>query len=193
MRLRSCLFLAALLSLPILMGACQSRPDRPAGGHFVERTLEFEGRSFRYAVFVPATAAARPLPVVLFLHGSGERGRDGHAQTTAGLGPWLRRNADSFPALVVMPQVPENEEWMGFNTRMALAALDTALAEGDGVADPPLAGAKGNHVGRAQVGQGIDLDALGVERPGLEGGILIGERGVEIRRRAPDQLVHQLG
>ena len=145
MRLRSCLFLAALLSLPILMGACQSRPDRPAGGHFVERTLEFEGRSFRYAVFVPATAAAGPLPVVLFLHGSGERGRDGHAQTTAGLGPWLRRNTDSFPALVVMPQVPENEEWMGFNARMALAALDAASAEFGG--DPARTYATGMSMG----------------------------------------------
>ena len=41
---------------------------------------------------MPASAQGK-VPVVLFLHGSGERGSDGQAQTTAGLGNWLRANA----------------------------------------------------------------------------------------------------
>ena len=118
-----------LLVLAAMTAACQSPVPRAQPGHFVERSLVLEGRTYRYAVFVPATGTPQPPPVVLFLHGSGERGDDGHAQTTAGLGPWLRRNADTFPALVVMPQVPHDEEWTGTNTRMALAALDAATAE----------------------------------------------------------------
>ena len=129
MHLRHVLFCFVPVLVATLMTACQPRSSAPASGHFVQRELVHDGRSHRYAVFVPADTHPRPLPVVLFLHGSGERGRDGHAQTTAGLGDWLRHHADNFPALVVFPQVPDHEEWMGGNARMALATLDAASAE----------------------------------------------------------------
>ncbi|MNV38287.1 Prolyl oligopeptidase family protein [compost metagenome] len=119
-----------LLLLSVLAG-CASSPNVPgdSGGHFVTRELTIEGRQFRYQVFVPAAHVPRPLPVLLFLHGSGERGDDGIKPTEAGVGPWIKQHMDSFPALVVFPQVPENEEWRGRNARMALAALDAANAE----------------------------------------------------------------
>lgn len=132
MRLHRFPALAALIVMSLMATACQPRATPPDAGAIVSRTLEHEGRIRRYAVFVPAGArapASEPLPVVLFLHGSGERGDDGMAQTTAGLGPWLKRNADTFPALVVMPQVAGEEEWIGSNARMALAALEAASAE----------------------------------------------------------------
>ena len=93
---------------------------------------------------MPASAKGK-VPVVLFLHGSGERGSDGQAQTTAGLGNWLRANADRFPALVVFPQAPDDEEWMGDNARMALATLDAASAEFGG--DPARTYATGMSMG----------------------------------------------
>ncbi len=121
---------AAMLALLSLVAGCASLPN--AGhGRFVARTATADGASMPYQVFVPAHAARQPgrLPVVLFLHGSGERGRDGLKQTEAGIGPYLRAHADDFPALVVLPQVPDGEEWSGRNNRLALAALDAALAE----------------------------------------------------------------
>lgn len=117
-----------LLSLCCLLAACAMTPSRP-DGRFVQRQLEAEGRTYRYQVFVPARRDPAGTPVVLFLHGSGERGSDGVKQTQAGLGPYLRRHAADFPAIVVLPQVPEGEEWSGANVRMALAALDAASAE----------------------------------------------------------------
>ncbi|KAB7763785.1 phospholipase [Xanthomonas maliensis] len=111
---------------------CAGMPDRhpdPRSGHFVMRSLQLEGREYRYQVFVPAAAAAQPRPIVLFLHGSGERGDNGRDQTEVGLGPYLRDHAADFPALVVLPQVPDDEEWLGINARMAIAALDAASAE----------------------------------------------------------------
>jgi predicted peptidase len=109
---------------------CASSPGT-SGGRFVGRAVKVDGQTAYYQVFVPRTAAASrgELPVVLFLHGSGERGRDGRRQTQAGLGPYLRQHAATFPALVVLPQTPDDQEWSGQNNRIALAALDAAIAE----------------------------------------------------------------
>src|SRR5690606_26860839 len=127
MRLYRFLPLVSLLLLGLAMTACQPRAEAPASGHFVTRTLDLQGRTRRYAAFVPARArAANEPPVGLVLHGSGERGDDGHAQTTAGLGAGLRRNADTLPALVVTPQVPDDGEWVGVRARIARAALEAA-------------------------------------------------------------------
>lgn len=114
----------------LMLTGCTSMPDS-ARGHFEARAVKVDGETAYYQVFVPAAAARTPgsLPVVLFLHGSGERGGDGVKQTHAGLGPYLRAHAADFPALAVFPQVPGREEWSGRNNRVALAALDAAIAE----------------------------------------------------------------
>ncbi|MGV8961342.1 MAG: dienelactone hydrolase family protein [Stenotrophomonas sp.] len=122
--------LLILLSMSVLVGGCTSAPATPTtGGHFVARSLQFEGRRFDYQVFVPAKRDPAGIPVVLFLHGSGESGDDNRSQLETGLGPWLKNHAASFPALVVLPQAPEEKEWLGRTARMALATLDAASAE----------------------------------------------------------------
>ncbi|MGN7839192.1 prolyl oligopeptidase family serine peptidase [Stenotrophomonas sp. 22385] len=119
----------AVLAMLALSGVASGRTSD--SGQFVKRTVTVDGRQSRYQVFVPRDAQAQrgSLPVVLFLHGSGERGSDGRKQTQAGVGPYLRAHARDFPALVVLPQVPEDEEWAGINNRIALAALDATIAE----------------------------------------------------------------
>ncbi|WP_305804646.1 phospholipase [Stenotrophomonas sp. YIM B06876] len=122
--------LRILLSISILGVGCASAPVPPAaGGHFVARSLQVEGHTFAYQVFVPAQRGPAATPIVLFLHGSGERGNDNRRQLEAGLGPWLKHQAASFPALVVLPQAPQDTEWLGRSARMALATLDAASAE----------------------------------------------------------------
>ena len=75
------------------------------------------GATYRYRLIEPSKdAIADPgarVPLVVFLHGSGERGNDNQAQTEAGLGPYLRGHADTFPALVVLPQVPPRTTRLG--------------------------------------------------------------------------------
>ncbi|MHC9084986.1 carboxylesterase family protein [Luteimonas sp. RIT-PG2_3] len=103
--------------------------DQPHGighGDFVAHSLSFEGRTVRYQVFVPMRLEATPIPLVLFLHGSGERGDDNRRQLEAGLGPYLRAHGDRFKALAVFPQAPRHSEWSGDSARMALAVLDDA-------------------------------------------------------------------
>ncbi|MGH8027689.1 MAG: phospholipase, partial [Pseudoxanthomonas sp.] len=122
------LILMSMIALP----GCSSMPSRTTG-EFLEREVTVQGVQRRYQVFVPATPASKgKLPVILFLHGSGERGSDNKIQLDAGLGPYVRQHLKDFPALVVFPQVEEHGEWMGANVEMALAAMEATTKEFDG-------------------------------------------------------------
>ena len=126
MRYRITLAFMALIA----MAGCAHVPQGQADhGRFVAREIKIDGQLRAYQVFVPAAKHAGKRPVVLFLHGSGERGSDNQAQLDAGIGPYLRRHLDDFPAIVVLPQVPAGGEWMGLNNRVALATLDAATRE----------------------------------------------------------------
>jgi poly(3-hydroxybutyrate) depolymerase len=79
--------------------------ELPPGFH--DRQMRVMGSMYDYQIFVPhGYAPARSWPVILFLHGSGERGNDNQLQMHAGLGPYVRENAATFPAIVVFPQMP---------------------------------------------------------------------------------------
>ena len=120
--------LAVLLGVFPLSGCSTMHVEE--AGTFVKRTILVTGAPRTYQVFVPARRSAnQPVPVVLFLHGSGERGSDGESQTRVGLGPYVRAHAKDFPALVVFPQVEQDGEWRGANVDMALAATEAASRE----------------------------------------------------------------
>src|SRR5207248_5110555 len=86
---------------------------------FLDRTVTVAGQSYRYQVYVPADYLTKATwPVILFLHGAGERGADGLLQTTVGLGPAIRRDPKRFPAIVVFPQVPPDSQWVGAPAEM---------------------------------------------------------------------------
>lgn len=110
------------------MTACASIKEPPSG-RFLPRELALNGQTYRYQVFVPSRRVNGKTPVILFLHGSGERGSDGEKQTQAGLGPYVRAHAEDFPAMVVFPQSPDGRSWDGDVAQMALATLDAAIKE----------------------------------------------------------------
>ena len=117
-----------------LLAGCATAPTSAVGPRFLEREVVSAGVRHRYQVFVPAAHAhkAGKLPVILFLHGSGERGSDNKLQLDAGLGPYVRQHREDFPALVVFPQVEANGEWMDANVDMALAAMEATTKEFNG-------------------------------------------------------------
>lgn len=98
---------------------------------FLDRTVTVSGVSYRYQVFVPADfSKKKSWPVVLFLHGSGERGNDGLIQTDVGIGHAIRLKNSRFPFIVVMPQCRENKIWGdAVMEAQALAALDASIKE----------------------------------------------------------------
>lgn len=79
---------------------------------FINKTMEVRDEERAYAVYVPRNYdPSKPWPLIVFLHGAGERGDDGLLQTEVGLPSAIRRNAERFPAVVVMPQCPEGVWW----------------------------------------------------------------------------------
>ena len=98
-----CLFLTGCLITETIQA-------QPAAG-FVTKIFKDETGDHKYAVFVPPTyTPTRKWPVILFLHGAGECGKDGVIQTTVGLGPYITRQAATFPFIAVFPQCEETRE-----------------------------------------------------------------------------------
>jgi predicted peptidase len=128
-----CYWLAAA-ALITTMASCSTTPPSPTKEVFMEREVRVSGTTHRYRVFVPTTTKAGKRPVIVFLHGSGERGDDNGKQLVVGLGPYVAKHADEFPAIVVFPQAPQDSEWHD-NLAMTLAALEAATLEFDGDPD----------------------------------------------------------
>ncbi len=101
-----------------------------------------------YLLHVPdGDPPAEGWPLVLFLHGSGERGRDADAVRRQGL-PKRIEDGLTFPALVISPQCPEGNDWSQHFP--ALLHLVDAVASRYG-ADP-----------KRVVATGLSLGGLGV-------------------------------
>ena len=96
---------------------------------FLDRQVAVGDIVYRYQVIVPADyQPTTRWPVILFLHGAGERGSDGMLQTEVGLGRALRRGADRFPAIVVFPQTA-GSRWSEAPGDAAIEALDASIEE----------------------------------------------------------------
>jgi len=94
-------------------------PQMPKKFHFNEsQSLDVD-----YLLFLPkdyAAGSAKRWPLILFLHGAGERGTDVWAVATHGPPKYVKDHPD-FPFIVVSPQCPAGQTWS--NDRL-LALLD---------------------------------------------------------------------
>jgi predicted peptidase len=104
---------------------------------FLNRTIKVGGKEYRYVVYVPADwTPKQKWPVILFLHGAGERGSDGLAQSDVGIGRGLRMHADRYPFIVVMPQCGTDKVWSDPDMEaQALAALEQTIKKFKGDRD----------------------------------------------------------
>src|SRR5262245_17440339 len=72
------------------------------------------GDTLRYRILVPAhnSSSKKKYPLVIFLHGAGERGGDNEKQMTHGAKLFTDSiNRATYPAVVVFPQCPSNDYW----------------------------------------------------------------------------------
>ncbi len=81
---------------------------------FITKVITVNSRERAYCLYVPREySPEKAWPLIVALHGSGERGDDGLLQTDVGIGRAIRRHADRFPCLVLMPQCAEKSHWKG--------------------------------------------------------------------------------
>ena len=103
--------LSALLFLFLLVPLPAYAKEHETG--FIDRTTTIQATNYKYQVFVPEDwTPHRKWPVILALHGAGERGSDGLLQTDVGIGTAIRSNRSAIEAIVVMPQCPKNLWWI---------------------------------------------------------------------------------
>ena len=100
--------------------------DLSAGFHL--RSLKAGDDHRKYTLYIPPTYdGKKALPVVLFLHGSGERGEDGVKSAQVGLGPAIHNNPESFPAIAIFPQAKTTWAADSPDARAALVTLDEVV------------------------------------------------------------------
>jgi len=64
-----------------------------------------DGKAAKYVLFVPHDYKGdKPVPLILFLHGAGESGNDGHKQAQVGLGSAIKKQEQTFPCITIFPQ-----------------------------------------------------------------------------------------
>jgi predicted peptidase len=94
-----------------------------------------KGDTLNYRQLYPDSDTMRKYPLVIFLHGSGERGNDNEAQLKWGVMNFATdQNMMLHPALVIAPQCPEKMSWSNFSreknsTEMRLQSTPTRPME----------------------------------------------------------------
>lgn len=80
---------------------------------FQKKQFIAKGDTLPYRILYPKDYDKnKSYPLVLFLHGSGERGRDNELQLVHGSSLFLaEKNREAFPAFVVFPQCPREGYW----------------------------------------------------------------------------------
>lgn len=85
----------------------------PDMAQYDKKLFEANGAKLPYRILYPENYdASKKYPLVLFLHGSGERGNDNEAQLTHGAKMFLKpENRRDFPAIILFPQCPADSSW----------------------------------------------------------------------------------
>lgn len=83
-------------------------------------------KEINYLMFLPKdySTTGKPSPMIIFLHGSGERGNDLEKVKAWGPPAIVEKNPD-FPFVVISPQCPDGEWW---NSYLLKSMIDDVMA-----------------------------------------------------------------
>lgn len=100
--------------IALLLGVLAlARPLWAGGADLYEKAVFTDGdQKLNYRLLRPAKIEdGAKYPLVLFLHGAGERGDNNSSQLVHGSSLFVK-NREKFPAFVIFPQVPNNKKWV---------------------------------------------------------------------------------
>ncbi|MGE5608986.1 MAG: prolyl oligopeptidase family serine peptidase [Bacillota bacterium] len=115
-------------SLPLILAAivCAQQPQAKPGQQ-AQRLEKQVAVKLDYLLYLPEAYdkdSAKKWPLILFLHGAGERGSDVNKVKVHGV-PKIVEGKKDFPFIVVSPQCPEDRWWEPFELN---ALLDEIMA-----------------------------------------------------------------
>jgi predicted peptidase len=121
-----------LTTLALFIAASTFAADSIQRGFQNRSYTDAGGKEHPFIVFVPMKyqPGSKP-PVMLFLHGSGERGYNNLDQMMAGIGPAIWKRKATLPFVIVLPQCTTNSNWLvdGPDAQHALAMFKQTQQE----------------------------------------------------------------
>ncbi|MBX2827865.1 MAG: dienelactone hydrolase family protein [Flavobacteriaceae bacterium] len=115
MKIKKLLFLLMSISMISNMTIAQDQ------GSYQKELFISKGDTLPYRILYPKEFNTdKTYPLLIFLHGSGERGKDNEAQLVHGSYLFLKEKVQhDFPSIVVFPQCPSNLSWNNATTNMS--------------------------------------------------------------------------
>ena len=65
-----------------------------------------------YRIYIPEKMPQAPIPLVIFLHGAGERGTDNKVQVVHAVRDLITYSLNNKPMIIIAPQCPKNKKWV---------------------------------------------------------------------------------
>lgn len=111
-------WLAATVALAAPMTIAAESPKTP---YQAKTDQGSDGKTLPYRLLTPETIEqGKQYPLVLFLHGAGERGRDNAQQLRHGAGEFAKPDVRrKYPCFVVAPQCPPESRWVEVDWALA--------------------------------------------------------------------------
>lgn len=108
-------FLFPFLTLILSLFLVNKTYSQDLTSRFSEQKFIQDGDTLLYRLLFPDYDTLRKYPLVIFLHGSGERGSDNVAQLKWGVQNFATdENMRLHPAIVIAPQCPSQSHWSNF-------------------------------------------------------------------------------
>ena len=88
-------------------------------GKYLKKVFNTESGELNYRIFYPENFnSSKEYPLLLFLHGAGERGNDNEAQLFHG-SDLIANGMNKFNAIAIFPQCPKEDYWVKFKVAEA--------------------------------------------------------------------------
>jgi len=101
-------------------------------GQYKQGMFNINGQALPYLVSFPEDYdPSIKYPLLVFLHGAGERGEDGIRQTAIGGDFLLKTTAKEYPAIVLLPQCPSYSFWSNVKYNQIEHQVKFSFGHGD--------------------------------------------------------------
>ena len=96
-----------------VQGLLTKKVSNPALDVYQKKEFVYNGNTLPYRIMYPSSYDKnKKYPLLLFLHGAGERGKDNEKQLIHGSKLFITgENRKNFPAIIIFPQCPEESFW----------------------------------------------------------------------------------